>query len=108
MRRMSARWDGDTRGAGVADAAQLVAGAGELLAAFGDTAWVAEQPELHLRPHIDAWCEHDQRLSLSDAYTDEHHSYVLELKWCGEPATVGQVRAAVFSLIGAFAESATY
>jgi hypothetical protein len=105
---MPARWDGDKRGAGVGDAAQLVPGASELVAAFSETAWVAEQPEIHLRPHVEAWCERDRRLRLRNAYSDDRHAYVLDLEWRGAPAGVGEARAAVFSLIGSFAESVTY
>ena len=105
---MPTRWDGDSRGRGIGDAAQLAPGASELIAAFTDTAWVAEEPELHLRPHVDAWCEREGRLALSDAYSDERHAYVLELEWRGASAGVGEARATVFSLIGSFAESATY
>jgi hypothetical protein len=105
---MPARWDGDDRGRGTGDAAQLVPGAEELLAAFGEPAWVAEEPELHLRPHVEAWCARDGRMSLSDAGTDDRHAYVLDLQWRAAPAGVGEVRATVFSLIGSFAESATY
>ncbi len=105
---MPARWDGDSRGRGIGDAAKLVLGASELVAAFGETGWVAEQPEIHLRPHVEAWCERDQRLALTDAYTDDRHAYVLDLEWRGAPASVGEARATVFSLIGSFAESATY
>ncbi|MBV8733550.1 MAG: hypothetical protein JO120_02095 [Solirubrobacterales bacterium] len=42
---MAARWDGDDRGHGIGDAAQLVSGASELVAAFREPSWVAEQPE---------------------------------------------------------------
>jgi hypothetical protein len=105
---MPRRWDGDDRGRGVGDAAQLVSGASELIAAFSQADWVAEQPELHLRPHIEAWCEGDARLALSDARTDERNEYILDLEWCGAPGSVGEARAAVFSLIGSFAEAATY
>jgi hypothetical protein len=105
---MAARWDGDDRGQGIADAAQLVSGATELLAAFREPAWVAEQPELHLLPHIEAWCGRDGRLALTGAYTNDVNAYVLDLE-CRDPTgTVGAARAAVFSLIGSFAESATY
>jgi hypothetical protein len=62
---MAARWEGDARGEGVGDAARLVSGAGELIATFGKPAWVAEQPELHLLPHVKAWCERDERLALT-------------------------------------------
>src|SRR5919201_2352580 len=71
---MPARWDGDDRGRGIGDAAQLVPGASELVAAFTKPAWVAEQPEIHLRPHVEGWCQSDQRLALTDAYTDDASS----------------------------------
>jgi hypothetical protein len=105
---MPTRWDGDERGYGIGDADQLVLGANELVAAFREPAWVAEQPELHLRPHVEAWCERDQRLLLTDAHTDEQNAYVLDFEWRAAPGSVGEVRAAVFCLIGQFAESATY
>jgi hypothetical protein len=105
---MPRRWDGDDRGRGIGDAAQLVPGASEMVTAFRETAWVAEQPEIHLRPHVETWCQRDQRLALSDGYTDDRHAYILDLEWRGAPAGVGEARAAVFGLIGSFAESATY
>jgi len=105
---MSSRWDGDDRGAGAGDAIQLVPGGTELITAFGDPGWVAESPEVHLRPHIEEWCRGDGRLALSGAHAYESQSYVIDLQWRATSASVGQVRAAVFCLIGAFAESATY
>jgi hypothetical protein len=105
---VASRWDGDNSGRGVGDAAQLVSGANELVAAFREPAWVAEQPELHLLPHVQAWCEREQRLALVDAYSDDAHAFILDCEWRGEPGSVGAARSAVFSLIGSFAESATY
>lgn len=105
---MPTRWDTDDRGYGVGDAGQLVAGASELVAAFSESMWVAEQPENHLRPHVEEWCQRDQRLALTDAQTDDTHAYILDLEWRGAPGAVGEARATVFSLIGSFAESATY
>jgi hypothetical protein len=105
---MEVRWEGDERGQGVADAGRLVSGANELLEAFREPAWVAEQPNLHLRPHIEAWCEADPRLALTEARIDDSAAYVLDLSWRGAPTSVGEARAAVFALIGSFAESATY
>lgn len=105
---MWARWDGDIRGRGIGDATQLVPGANELVAAFTQPSWVAEEPERHLRPHVEAWCQRDHRLALTDAFIDDRNVYVLGLQWCGASAGVGQARAAVFSLIGSFAETATY
>ena len=105
---MPPRWDGDNRGRGIGDAAQLVPGATELITAFTQPEWVAEEPESHLRPHVEAWCKRDQRLALTGAHTDDVGAYLLELEWRGASAGVGQARAAVFALIGSFAESATY
>jgi hypothetical protein len=105
---VAGRWDGDERGRGVADAAQLVTGTNQLVAAFRDPTWVAEEPDVHLRPNVEDWCERDGRLALTGSATDDTGVYVLELEWRGEPAGVGQARAAVFSLIGSFAESASY
>ena len=105
---MAIRWEGDSRGLGIGDAVQLVSGASELVAAFSQSAWVAEQPELHLLPHVEAWCERDQRLALVDAHTDDTGAYILDCEWRGATGSVGEARAAVFSLIGSFAESATY
>lgn len=105
---MPPRWDGDDRGRGVGDAAQLVPGASELVAAFTTPGWVAEQPEIHLRPHVEGWCQRDERLALRNAYTDALDAYTFDLEWRGESPSVGEARAAVFALIGSFAESATY
>jgi hypothetical protein len=105
---MPRRWDDDQRGHGVGDAAQLVPGARELVAAFSQSDWVAEQPEIHLRPHVEAWCQRDQRLALVGENTNDGHAYVLDLEWRGANRSVGEARAAVFSLIGSFAEGATY
>jgi hypothetical protein len=105
---MSARWDGDDRGQGIADAARLVSGASELVAAFRQPTWVAEQPEVHLLPHVEAWCQRDPRLALTGAHIDGTDAYVLNFEWHGANRSVGGARAAVFSLIGSFAESATY
>ena len=38
---------------------RLVTGASELVAAFREPRWVAEQPETHLRPHVEQWCQTD-------------------------------------------------
>ena len=70
--------------------------------------WVAEDPELHLKPHVDAWLHADGRLGLTRAYSDDRGAFILDLSWLGGPAGPGEVRAAVYALIGQFAESATY
>jgi hypothetical protein len=105
---MPRRWDDDQRGHGGGDAERLVPGARELVAAFSQADWVAEQPEIHLRPHVEARCQRDPRLALIEANTDGGHPYVLGFEWRGANPSVGEARAAVLSLIGSFAESPTY
>jgi hypothetical protein len=105
---MQRRWEDDERGHGVGDAAQLLPGARELIAAFSQPDWVAEQPELHLRPHIEAWCQRDERLLLVGDHTDDADVYILDFEWRGANRSVGEARAAVFALLGSIAESATY
>ena len=102
------RWEGDEIGRGVGDAERLVPGVSDLLAAFQEPLWVAEEPEVHLLPHVERWCQNDGRLAVLTSSTDDQHTFVLDLEWRGEPTSVGHARAAVFSLIGSFAESATY
>lgn len=105
---MTARWEGDERGRGVADAGRLLPGLAELADAFAAAEWVAEEPEAHLLPHIRAFCEHDPRVELSSAETDEHGAFIVALTWKGRRGATGDARAAAFALIGTFAESATY
>ena len=105
---MPRRWDDDERGRGIGDAAQLLPGARELVAAFSQSDWVAEQPEIHLRPHVESWCQRDERLALIGDRIDDIDAYILELEWRSSNRSIGEARAAVFSLIGSFAESATY
>ncbi|WP_432894023.1 hypothetical protein ACQPYH_21490 [Kribbella sp. CA-245084] len=104
---MRARWEDDETGRGLGDAKWLVPGASDLLAAFQEPLWVAEQPEDHLLPHVERWCQDDGRLAVRTTSTDDH-TFVLDLEWRGEPTSVGHARAAVFALIGSFAESVTY
>jgi hypothetical protein len=87
---MHARWDGDDRGHGVGDAGHLVRGASELVAAFEQADWVAEQPELHLLPHVRDWCERDRRLAVLDARADGNGTFILDLEWRGTPSGPGR------------------
>jgi hypothetical protein len=101
------RWDGDERGDGVADASQFAEGAAELLAAMRRPNWVAEQPEMHLLPHLEQACE-SLPLEILLARTSADGSYDVELGWTGDDAGVGVIRAAIFALLGGIAEPASY
>jgi hypothetical protein len=101
------RWDGDERGDGVADATQFLGGAEELVAAMRRPNWVAEQPELHLLPHLERACE-SLPLRILDARTSDDGRYDVRLGWIGEDPGIGVIRAAIFGLLGGIAEPASY
>ena len=101
------RWDDDERGEGVADARAFAHGAEELVDAMRRSNWVAEEPELHLLPHLRSSCE-SLPLELVDARVSDDGSFDVELRWTGETDRIGEVRAAVFALVGGFAEVSTY
>jgi hypothetical protein len=101
------RWDGDERGAGVADAQTFAPGAATLVDAMRQGNWVAEEPELHLLPHLRQACE-PLPLELAGTRTAEDGTFDVELRWLGETKGQGEVRAAVFALVGGFAELSTY
>jgi hypothetical protein len=104
---MRERWEGDTRGEGVASAAAFAGGVVELAQAAREEAWVAEEPELHLLPHLERACEASP-LELVSTATSPDGVFEVELRWQGPPAGVGRRREAVFSLVGAISEGATY
>jgi hypothetical protein len=101
------RWDGDDRGAGVANAGALVPGASELLLAMGLSGWVAEEPETHLLPHLVETCS-SLEFALLGAAVDETGTFVVRLRWTGPWPGPAAIRAAVFGLIGSVAESCCY
>ena len=101
------RWDGDRRGEGVADAAGFVDGATELVAAMQRPNWVAEEPELHLLPHLEQACE-PLPLQVLDARTVDDGVYEVQLRWTGGETGVGAIRASIFTLLGGIAEPSSY
>jgi hypothetical protein len=106
---MRPRWDGDTRGQRIGDARALVAGGEELLTAMREVNWIAEEPEKHLLPHIEAACsEADSALALERSQVLGDGSLLVDLRWKSEPGDPGGVRAAAYALIGSMAESASY
>jgi len=101
------RWEGDDRGEGVADATVFAVGATELAEAMRRPAWVSEEPEVHLLPHVQRACE-TVPLRLVGSSTSADGTLTLELSSTDADAGLGEVRAAVFAVLGSFAEPATY
>jgi hypothetical protein len=101
------RWDGDERGEGVADATAFADGAAELIDAMRLPRWVAEEPELHLLPHIERACE-TLPFEIDGAGATPDGAFDVRLRWTGQAQAVGHVRAAIFALVGSFSEISTY
>ena len=101
------RWDGDERGEGVADATAFADGAVELVDAMRLPKWVAEEPELHLLPHVESACE-TLPFEIEGAVAAPDGTFDLRLRWTGQGQAVGQLRAAIFALVGSFSEVSTY
>lgn len=102
---MQRRWDGDERGTGVAGGESHIPHARRLLEALEAPDWVAEEPELHLRPHL----EHTALslgFGLRGAAVDGA-TYELRLTWLGEKSR-GPIRRAAYALIGSVAEESTH
>ena len=103
-----ARWDPDERGIGVADARAHLERLDALRAAAAEDGWVAEEPELHLLPHIVRHLADGAPFSLEGAATDPDGTFVVVVRWTGPvDAGRGNVRTAAYALIAVIAESTT-
>jgi hypothetical protein len=98
------RWDTDDRFVGVADASSFATAVEELAALARRPGWVAEEPEVHLVPHLRAAsAAAGLRLITCDASDDG----VLEIAAEHGPGdSRGEIRWRAWSLIGAVAEPA--
>ena len=108
MAGVARRWDGDERGTGIADGGWIGDDLSELVAALAEPDWVAEEPELHLLPHLQGACE-----ATGSPWTLRHTEvaqavYVVSLDWTAASASMRQLRADTYALIGAVAESVSY
>lgn len=102
------RWDTDTRGRGIADGGWIAADVLGLLTALGATDWVAEDPDLHLLPHLRRACDEPGAPWTLQRTTFVDGVYIVTLDWARTPARLGRVRADVYTLLGVIAESVTY
>jgi hypothetical protein len=102
---MRRRWDGDERGHGVAGGEAHLPHARRLVQALERPDWVAEDPQLHLLPHL-------ERAALGLGFglggaTQDGATYELRLTWLGEQGR-RPLRRAAHALIGAVAEESTH
>ena len=98
---MRRRWDNDQRGHGVASAAASVDDLDRLRTAMLEPDWVAEEPDLHLLPHIRRLCdERSWTLARADVVDD-----VLDV---AVAAAAVEPTEAAFTILGTFAEASTH
>lgn len=103
--RRPPRWDPDERGIGVGDGRAHLDVIDALRRAAAEPGWVAEDPEAHLGPHLQAAAG---PLAIDSAAATPDATYDLRLRWTGPgDPDLGPVRAAVFSMIESVAESTT-
>lgn len=105
---MQPRWEGDTRGRGIADGRPLSSEVEQFQGALNLPDWVAEEPELHLLPHLQRACDRpDAEFAVESTGADADGRFVVTLR-SRNPRSIGQIRAALFALVGQIAETATY
>jgi hypothetical protein len=103
------RWDTDNRGRGVASAANATEEIKRLVAEMSTSDWIAEDPEIHLLPHLRSFVEREGspwQLVSTNLLPDGR--YEVRIAWVGERASSGRLRAEVFALIGSVAEPSTH
>jgi hypothetical protein len=99
------RWDPDERGIGVADARAHLDVIDALRRAAAVPGWVAEEPEMHLGPHLHAA---SGALAIDRDMAAPDGTFEVRLRWIGPSGPDrGSVRAAVFGMIESVAESTT-
>jgi hypothetical protein len=101
------RWNEDTRGTGIATGEAALPEVDRFRQALVASGWVAEDPESHLLPHIQRAIERDapEWRVIEAAAIDAVLVVTLQSL---SPGNLADLRAAVFTLIGSFAESATF
>jgi hypothetical protein len=79
-----------------------------LRAAADEDGWVAEEPEVHLLPHIVRHLADGAPFTLQATTTDPDGTFVVTVSWDGsQEAGRGAVRTAAYALIAVIAESTT-
>jgi hypothetical protein len=102
------RWDGDERGRGIASGDAFGGHLTDLVGLMADPGWVAEEPEAHLLPHLQAACDEPTSLLHLDHAWSDGEIFVVELSATQPELSVGHLRHAAIVLAAAIAEESTY
>lgn len=108
--RKDLRWEGDTRGEGVASAAAEASRLDVFRGAVVESAWVAEEPEIHLWPGLAATITAEgSPWSAARHSTDEAGRFVVELDYARDSSfNLTAFRRRVLALLGGVIEGASY
>jgi hypothetical protein len=99
------RWDTDERGRGVASARRAVADLDRLREAMLSSDWVAEDPDLHLLPHVRSLCD-DEGWRVHRAAVGADGALELDVEVAAP--SWGAMREAGYRIVGTFAEANTH
>jgi hypothetical protein len=102
------RWDTNLRGSGIGDGGWIVPAVRQFLDALAAPCWVAEDPHVHLLPHLRQACAApDSPWTLIGADLEEA-VYVVTLVWSRPQPRLRQLRADAVALVGTVAEGSTF
>jgi len=103
----SRRWEGDERGAGTRDGRAFAPGVEAFKNAMLAEGWVSEDPHIHLLPQILAYFEGPSGPLRLRTSHESAGSLVVELE-APEAMRPAELRRALFGVVGAIAETATF
>jgi hypothetical protein len=102
------RWDIDERGYGVASGDAFSPNIEELADAVRDAGWVAEEPEAHLLPHLQAASAAPGSPWTIVSWAIDDGAFVVEMTWDGPRGHKESLRADAFAILGRIAEHTTH
>lgn len=100
------RWDIDTRFKGIASGQAMAPAVERLLEHLGREGWVTEDPDVHLLPHLQRWCEQpDSRWRLLAARLLDDGVYVVDIAPIAEMSAPDLLIRDVIPLLAQVAET---
>src|SRR4051794_10314338 len=102
------RWENDQRGYGIADGGWIADRVRALLAALEVPDWIAEDPDLHLLPHLQRACDATGSPWTLQSTETVDGLYIVALDWSGPTPHLGNLRADAFALLGTISETVLF
>ena len=99
------RWDTDARGAGTGSAGAFTPAVQRLLEAMSQEGWVAEEPEVHLLPHLRAATDNAPAVWSLVGASEVEGRYVVDLEWRRRGGGLRDLVADAYALLGRVAEA---